>query len=82
MSQVIERNFPASVRDERWEIDYWQRIFDWERASYDAYPSWWSRSSPRDPELDPSDFVNASWAELYLPVRPGLELAALRWILR
>jgi len=80
VSQIIEQHFPANVRDECWEIDYWQRIFDWERASFVAYPSWWSTSDARDPELDPSDFLNASWAKLYLPVRAGMERAALRWI--
>ncbi|TDU90345.1 hypothetical protein EV138_3931 [Kribbella voronezhensis] len=80
ISQIIEQRFPAGVRDECWEIDYWQRIFDWERASFVAYPSWWSTGDSREPTLDPSDFINASWAKLYLPVRAGMELFALRWI--
>lgn len=80
VSQIIDQHFPASVRDECWEIDYWQRIFDWERASFTAYPGWWSSGEPREPVLDPSDFLNASWAKLYLPVRAGLERSALRWI--
>jgi hypothetical protein len=80
VSQIIGQHFPASVRDECWEIDYWQRIFDWERASFVAYPSWWSTGQTRQPELDPSDFINASWAKVYLPVRAGMELLALRWI--
>jgi hypothetical protein len=80
VSQIIGQHFPASMRDECWEIDYWQRIFDWERASFVAYPSWWSTGQARQPELDPSDFINASWAKVYLPVRAGMELLALRWI--
>jgi hypothetical protein len=80
LSQIIEQRFPANVRDECWEIDYWQRLFDWERASFAAYPSWWSKAQARDPLRDPSDFLNASWAKLYLPVRAGMELLALRWI--
>jgi hypothetical protein len=80
IAQLIERLFPASVRDEMWEIDYWQRLFDWERATYVAYPSWWSGGTVRDPLLDPSDFLNASWSKLYLPIKVGMEKAALRWI--
>jgi hypothetical protein len=80
VSQIIEQHFPPSVRDECWEIDYWQRLFDWERASFVAYPAWWSSVEARDPLLDPSDFLNASWAKLYLPVRAGMERLALRWI--
>ncbi|MBQ1066101.1 hypothetical protein [Micromonospora sp. D75] len=80
VSQIVEAHFPASVRDEAWEIDFWHRVFDWERASFVAYPGWWSGGDARAPERDPGDFVNASWAKLYLPVRAGMELAALRWI--
>jgi hypothetical protein len=81
MSQVIEQRFANSYRDEYWEIEYWQRIFDWERASFVAYPSWWSSAENRCPQLDPADFLNASWARLYLPVRAGMERLALRWLL-
>lgn len=80
VSQIIQMQFPPNVRDECWEIDYWQRLFDWERASFVPYPGWWSSGESRDPERDPTDFINASWAKLYLPVRPGMEQFALRWI--
>lgn len=80
VSQIVETHFPASVRDEAWEIDFWHRVFDWERASFVTYPGWWSGGDARAPERDPGDFLNASWAKLYLPVRAGMELAALRWI--
>jgi hypothetical protein len=80
ISLIITEHFPTAVRDECWEVDYWQRIFDWERASFVAYPSWWSGVEQSDPSKDPSDFINASWAKLYLLIRPGLERAAMRWI--
>ncbi len=72
--------FPPNVRDEAWEIDLWQKLFDWERAGYVTYPGWWADGPLRDPTRDPSDFINASWARLYLPVRVGMERLALRWI--
>lgn len=80
VSQIIEQHFPPGVRDEEWEVEYWQRLFDWERASVVTYPSWWSSGAARDALSDPSDFMNASWAKLYLPVRVGMEVHALRWI--
>ncbi|MEO3821120.1 hypothetical protein [Plantactinospora sp. B24E8] len=80
VSQIVAQHFPASVRDEAWEIDFWHRVFDWERASFVSYPGWWSAGDARAPERDPGDFLNASWAKLYLPVRAGMELTALRWI--
>jgi hypothetical protein len=80
ISQIVEEEFDKAVRDDIWEVEYWQRLFDWERASFVTYPSWWSTDPAPDPTLDPSDYINASWAKLYLPVRAGMELAALRWI--
>jgi hypothetical protein len=68
------------VRDDVWEIDFWQRLFEWERASLVSYPHWWSPGPARDPLRDASDFINASWTKLYLPVRLGMEKVALRWI--
>jgi len=82
MNQIIKQTFPPNVRDEGWEIDLWQKLFDWERASYIAYPGWWADRPLRDPLVDASEFINASWARLYLPVRVGMERLALRWIHR
>ena len=80
MSRIITHFFPPALRDECWEIDYWQQLFDWEAASYRLYPAWWSSSTLRNWTKDPSDFVNASWAKLYVPVKVGMEREALRWI--
>ncbi|MFO1204590.1 MAG: hypothetical protein U1E63_02425 [Burkholderiales bacterium] len=80
VNQIIKQSFPPNVRDEGWEIDLWQKLFDWERASYVAYPGWWADRPLRDPLSDASEFINASWARLYLPVRVGMERLALRWI--
>jgi hypothetical protein len=72
--------FPQSARDSVWEIELWQKLFDWERAEQVSFPGWWADGPLRDPTRDASDFVNASWAKLYLPIRPGMERIALRWI--
>jgi hypothetical protein len=77
-----QRYFPTDRRDSAYEIDLWQKLFDWERASYVPYPGWWTGAPLRDPTRDPSDFVNACWARLYLPVRVGMERLALRWMHR
>jgi hypothetical protein len=80
INQITRSTFPPSVRDELWEIDLWQKLFDWEQATHVPYPGWWADGALRDPTREPNDFVNASWARLYLPVRPGMERLALRWI--
>lgn len=73
-------NEPDS-RDEIWELDVWDQVFDWELASAKLYSGTWNAETPlRDPSLPAEDFTNASWARLYLPVRPGYEETALRWM--
>jgi hypothetical protein len=77
---VIRAMFPAQFRNDIWEIDFWEDLFDWRNAALRLYPSWWTSSELRNPDGQPADFVNASWARLYLPITPGAETAALRWI--
>jgi hypothetical protein len=36
IAQIIQRDFYASMRDNPWEIEHWQRLFEWERASFRA----------------------------------------------
>jgi hypothetical protein len=80
--QFIGEMFPPDARDEVAELDVWYQVFDWELATARRYPGTWSGDGQlRDPALSADDFVNASWARLYLPVRPGFEELALRWIL-
>lgn len=82
-SELIDRvvqAFPEVQTDEPWELEFWGQIFDWDRASYYLYPSWWARDASRDWTKSPRDFLNASWAKLYVPVRPGFERLALRWM--
>jgi hypothetical protein len=80
INRVIKQNFPETVRDEGWEVEVWRQLFDWESAAYFLHPSWWSSLPMRDHTRAPTDFFNASWARLYLPVKLGFEQLALRWI--
>lgn len=81
MNRIIQHHFQTDSRDEAWEIDFWQQVFDWEAAGYALYPSWWkTESTVRDPRREPTHFFNASWAKMYIPVRVGFERQALRWI--
>jgi hypothetical protein len=82
-SELIDRvvqSFPEVQTDEPWELEFWGQIFDWDRAAYFLYPGWWARDVARDWTKDPSDFLNSSWAKLYVPIRPGFERIALRWM--
>lgn len=81
MNRIVQKHFETGSRDEAWEIDFWQQVFDWEAAGYALYPSWWKlEAGVRDPRREPTHFFNASWAKMYVPVRPGFERQALRWI--
>jgi hypothetical protein len=81
MAVLIAHMFRSAARNDIWEIDLWERIFDWDHAAVRLYPSWWNNRPARDVQAAPTDFINASWARLFLPIRPGAEAAALRWII-
>lgn len=78
---LIEQAFPAQVRDDPWELDFWERIFDFPNIAIRLYPSWWSDSVLNDPSSAADSFMNASWARIYLPIRPDAEAQALRWLI-
>lgn len=77
---AIVQALPADDRDELSEVDFWEDLFDWKNAGLRLYPSWWASRGLRHPQGSPHDFINASCARLFLPVKPGAEAQALRWI--
>jgi hypothetical protein len=80
MDRIAKTHFLGAMSDEPWEVEFWGQVFDWERAGIALYPSWYSSEPARDLRQAPDAFINASWAKLYLPVKPGFERLALRWI--
>lgn len=81
LGALIEQAFPRASRDAPWEIDFWERIFDFQHLSVRFYPAWWSHRELRDPDSPATGFLNASWARIFIPVRPDAEAVALRWLL-
>jgi hypothetical protein len=77
---VVRSYFDAEVRDDSWEVEHWHRVFDFDTGGYSLYPGTWNDTPLPFPERGAADFVNASWARLFLPIRPGFELLALRFI--
>jgi hypothetical protein len=77
---VVRSYFSADVRDEFREVELWHRIFDFGNGGYALLPGTWADGELHFPERGAADFLNASWARLFLPIRPGYELAALRFI--
>jgi hypothetical protein len=81
MRRFIGSMFQPDERDTVAELDTWEQIFEWDLMAARLYPGTWNGTGElRDPYLPADDFVNASWARLYLPVRPGYEEIALRWM--
>jgi hypothetical protein len=77
---IIRAFFPSTKGMHIRQIDFWENLFDWKNAGLRLYPSWWTRRELRDAHQAPDAFVNASWARIYLPIKPGAEETALRWI--
>jgi hypothetical protein len=74
---LIATLFPPDQRDEAFEIEMWNKVFDFEAAAFQYYPSWWSNRERRNPNKAPDAFENASWMRVFLIIRPGFELQAL-----
>jgi hypothetical protein len=85
IAQVIDSDLPQTVRAEPALIDVWTTLFDWSGATVQLYPAWWTPNQAgtlklSDPAEPPTSFINASWARLYLPIVPGMEIPALEAI--
>lgn len=79
-NRLIRLYFPAFLKDESWEVELWNKIFDWGLSSVEMFPGWWSDLPMREPSGDPCSIMNASYAKLYLPIRMGYEKIALSLI--
>jgi hypothetical protein len=80
LTELIGSNFPAAMYSTPGEIDVLRSLFDWTGSSVQLYPAWWANAPLNDPGYPATAFINASWARLYLPVKPGMEDVALRAI--
>jgi len=79
---LVAKMFPtASMRDEGFEVEMWNKIFDFEATAFQYYPSWWSDRGRRNPDRPADAFENASWMRVFLPIRPGFEKQALNLII-
>ncbi|MUU73417.1 hypothetical protein [Pseudarthrobacter sp. GA104] len=79
-SVLVENLFPANLRDEAHEVNLWRDLFEWDSVSYELYPGWWISPELKRPLEPPDSILNASWARIYLPVTPGAEDLAMRWL--
>lgn len=78
--RLIECLLPPETFDEYAEVDLWHHLFEWEACSYTFYPGWWNANGSPEPDRPDTDFVNASWARIFVPIRPAYEELALRWL--
>jgi hypothetical protein len=81
LANVVNSHFPGRVRDEFVEIERWHRVFEFDGAGYTLFPGTWTGQQLPAADRRPEDFLNASWARVYLPIRVGSEQLALRLIL-
>ena len=79
MRRVIEEFFgDPTVYDSCEMVTQLHRIFEWENLAYTLHAPWWNTNTPVDGlQSLATKFFNASWAKLYIPLRPGFEEEAL-----
>lgn len=79
---LIAKLFPQQdMRDSGFEVEMWNKIFDFEATAFQYYPAWWSNRERRRPDKPADAFENASWMRVFLPIRPGFEQQALNLVL-
>lgn len=75
MRRILQAEVSKDLRDTCHEVVKWHEVFDWEGMSYRLYPPWWDDANKTVSEK--VTFLNASWAQLYIPVTRGCEEVAL-----
>jgi hypothetical protein len=63
------------------DVQQLTELFEWEQASYTLLPGWWRAAEPHVPTRASRDLLNAAFARLYLPIRPGKETEAVVHVL-
>lgn len=77
MRRVLEDNdIKYTNIDDGAEVSEWHRIFDWNAMSYQLFPPWWNRETVGIQSYL-TDFLNASWARVFVPINKGKEKDAL-----
>ena len=67
LARVIQ--YLGSIIEGEGDVEFWNRLIDFENIGYVLYPSYWSDGPAPFPEYDPAHILNASWARVYLPIR-------------
>lgn len=79
LMRKILQDVSEDLRDECHEVVLWHQIFDWEGISYRLYPAWWDDKNKTSSEK--VNFLNASWAQAFIPVVRGCEEVAMMLLL-
>lgn len=79
MRRILQTEIGKDLRDDCHEVVQWHEIFDWEGMSYRLYPAWWDDGNKTVSER--VNFLNTSWAQLYIPVTRGCEQVATQLLL-
>ncbi|EDM74938.1 hypothetical protein PPSIR1_20879 [Plesiocystis pacifica SIR-1] len=82
MNRIIDRYF-QSLRDGDFDsVELLHRVFEWEELQATLYAPWWDGDTDNDASASQTEFWNASWAKLYIPVRAGFEREAVLLLIR
>lgn len=83
-SELMRRIVAEKLTPDRYgnctEVYLWHTVFEWDAASFQLFPNWWSGQPPDDSQSTLTTFLNASWARIYVPIRPGQEQIAFQLI--
>lgn len=82
MRQIIDKYFGRPVNETCKSISMVYDLFDWENLDMILYPKWWDENTEIDgTQSNKVDFFTASFAKVFLPIKPGKEEDALAFLI-
>jgi hypothetical protein len=82
MRRLIERYFCDPRQADCDLVTELEHVFEWENLSYRLSAPWWKAGTPVNGlQSLRTTFLNASWAHVFIPIRPGFEERAITWLM-
>jgi hypothetical protein len=82
MRRVINEYFCDPTKCDCDIVTELEHLFEWENLSYRLSAPWWKAETPVNGlQSLRTSFLNASWAHVFIPLRPGFEERAITWLM-
>jgi hypothetical protein len=82
MRRVVAEHLTQNQYGSATEVSLWHNLFEWDAATFQLFPNWWSGHDATDAQSALTTFLNAQWARIFVPLRSGDEMKAFALLSR